>query len=152
MKKKLIILCCLFLMSHINIQSEGKKEEQGILFSIQTLPAKGQDPEIKSYYEFDVSKGLKTQIGIKVVNHSNQSLQIGMDVFQAITNSYGNIQYNKPFDQKHFDQLKHKITDYIDVKTKEQTLPANSSKIFLVDLSVPQNQIEGTVLGGAILL
>ncbi|MDR1412844.1 MAG: DUF916 and DUF3324 domain-containing protein [Actinomycetes bacterium] len=139
-----VLLACAFIMPHA-IAAAGE-----VKFSVEALPPKTQRDSSVSYFDVRLKPGETERLRVRVTNDDSQPKQIRVSAISASTNSAGIIEYTRagitdPSLTHPFNQLAH-------VANPDITLPPKSSQVVVTEVTMPDAEFDGVILGGIYVL
>ena len=145
MKKKLrkILLIVFLLFPHFIIPVTADKE--GYYYIKAEIPENQVDRN-KSYFDLLVEPGQIQTLYVQVLNISNKAIEVVASINNAATNTNGTIMYTVHGIKD--DSMVFSIEDIATIKESKFILDANSSTFLEIELNVPIEAFQGTILGG----
>lgn len=119
--------------------------EEGGGFSVTPLnPETGEAQS--SYYDLQVKPNEKIKLQVEIINSSSKEMKIQVEANHATTNDNGVSSYLKEEDRD--SSLTVAFEDLAKVEEEQVTVPANSTKNAVVDITIPEEPFKGQILGG----
>lgn len=140
----LVSFICYFSVGGLNAQAATNNNS--IKYSVSPELSSNQIDKNISYYDLKMSPNQKEAIKFKINNGDAVTHTYKVAVNRATTDSNGVIVYNQ-HDVKPDSGLKYNIEDLVSYP-KEVTVNANSSKEVAVDITMPNDNFAGELLGG----
>ncbi|WP_318766431.1 DUF916 and DUF3324 domain-containing protein [Lactiplantibacillus carotarum] len=136
----------------------------GVTSSVPALAASGQNNDIgfsvaahipknqintkNSFFDLKMTKGQTETLATTIYNETNRDIRVQMAIHTAYTNSNGTIEYVKPA-QTYDPSLAYRISDLTKIEGPTTvTVPANSSKVVSARVTMPNQRLNGELLGG----
>lgn len=114
-------------------------------FSIQPLDENGNVNE-NGYYHIIDEPGKQRTVSIRVYNLSEEEISVNVTVNPASTNQNGIPSY---LGEEAYDaSLIHRMDQLVAIEESELLIPAGSSVLTTLIISLPQEEWEGDILGG----
>ncbi|EUJ37676.1 putative cell wall protein with a C-terminal hydrophobic motif [Listeria weihenstephanensis FSL R9-0317] len=115
-------------------------------FSVNAIIPDNQIDKSKSYFDLRIAPGEEQTVHVTMTNETDKELTVLTSVNTATTNDNGIVDYSqeKP---KLDNTLKHPIAEFTE-SAGEVVIPANSSKDYPIKITMPNEKIDGTILGG----
>ena len=136
----------LFLIYPLEISAQENDQAPINGFSYQVRQPDNQLNKDVGYYDLLMQKGQKQNVELVLHNATKNAFDVSVRLSGAKTNMNGVVEY-APSDLKEDDSLKYKFTDI--VKTSERvTVPAESDKTVILEITMPEESIEGLIAGG----
>ncbi|WP_194841282.1 WxL protein peptidoglycan domain-containing protein [Salinibacillus xinjiangensis] len=134
----------LFIPENINAQSSNQT------ITVKPVYPENQDPESKNHFNLSVNPKDQQTVEVRVSNHANEEITVGIKVANAYSNPNGGILYEPEMDSENTELLEDavKMANYLNVQ-ETVTIPPTSFVDVPVDVKVPD--VNGQVLLGAVL-
>lgn len=148
-KKNVIIIFALFFVA-LPIVAYGEKpkaNEGGITKRVQHPENQISSGEALNLM---MKPGQKQKINVEVENFSNKETIVLVDVNSTRTNGSGGLEYG-PNKFKKDKTMKYSLTDVMKAPS-ELKVPAKSTAILTLDISMPETTFDGIILGGVRLM
>lgn len=148
MKKLMSSLFFVFILLNIFTIATVKAEEGKQLYTVEPILPSNQDKLINNYISITTDKPIEQTLEFLVRNLTKEEITLKVRGFDALTSSYGVIQYkiyDKEKDSMSLTDKDYYLTSYIQPE-QEITLRPNEAKQVKVDIDVPV--LDGHVLGG----
>ncbi|MGY3713878.1 MULTISPECIES: DUF916 and DUF3324 domain-containing protein [Lactococcus] len=115
-------------------------------FSVQAVLPENQVDKSQSYFDLRMKPGQSQDLMVEMRNDTSKEVTVEVNPNTAITNQNGIVEYNDT-KTKRDSSLK---TGFKDIATteKEVTVPAKSQKQVKIHVQMPQEEYNGTILGG----
>lgn len=117
-------------------------------FTVKAQLPKNQADQRHSFFDLNMAAGQQQTLKATISNITNRDIEVRMGINTAYTNGSGIIEYLTP--AKSLDpSLKvavSKVTKLVGAKTV--TVPANGSKTVSAQVQLPNQELNGTLLGG----
>lgn len=153
MKKKLFKSICtigiaiILLFQNANMANAAEFSQ----FSVKAVLPKNQIDKSLSYFDLKVKPGQKQTIRLLLTNSSKtETVKANISFNTAYTNRTGLIAYNNGPYRKD-ETLKYSVSEFINIKNPTPTLTPSSSLYIDVDVTMPNNDFQGTLLGGFVV-
>lgn len=149
MKKmyKLMLVCCLLLISFVIKGEESLAEANGASFGVEPMYPSNQEEGKAGYFSLLMDKGQQQTIKVKVTNYSDKPNKVKVERHRATTADSGLIEYSDG-DKEREVSVKQDFNDLVTLNTDTLSIDGNSSKEVEVNISMGQEAFDGTVLGG----
>lgn len=147
MKKRLkYIVSALIVLLSLIMFSSSTMHASGLTFDVNPV---GKDHEKLGYFKLNAKSGSDILLPIKIENISDSKISIKVKFLNALTSSYGNIQYidKEKIGNSLLLDSKYGMAQYIkgpDVIELEK----GEIKTVNYSINIPSNVTEGTLLGG----
>lgn len=115
-------------------------------FNARAVIPENQQDKTKTYFDLRVKPGEKQIIKLLVSNSSDQELTLNIQPNTAITNQNGVIDYSQS-KQKKDSSLVYNFADFV-AGEKKVTLQPKESREVAYELTMPDKQFDGELLGG----
>lgn len=138
------LLICIFTSS-VSAESSNKEEMSG--FSVEAIIPDNQIDSKVTYYYLEVSPASHQTVFVKIRNTSNRERTFYVHINSAWTNSNGLIVYTKNTKELD-DSMKFPLHAMVTPTENLITIPAMEEKIVELDINVPNESIEGIIMGG----
>lgn len=142
----LLAVLGLLLILPMGLNVQAATTTNNVKYSVSPELLGNQIDKTISYYDLKMAPNQKEAIKFKINNNDSQSHNYSVLVNRATTDPNGVIVYNEhgvPAD----NNLKYNIENLVDYP-KEVTVPANSSKEVTINLTMPDGNFKGELLGG----
>ncbi|MBC1806688.1 DUF916 and DUF3324 domain-containing protein [Listeria sp. FSL L7-0993] len=150
MKKSFLSLLFIvpFLVTFSNF-TEAKAAEGDVGYSVQAKIPANQIDKKQTYFDLKMKPKQKQTVEIEVMNSSNEEIQVEASVNYASTNRTGLIDYTKNDLTKKDKSLKYPLPELAKIPDDQQllTIPVNGKKTVQVMIEMPDESIDGVVLG-----
>ena len=146
MKTKMTLLLSLFLILGFYLPQSGYAKEGDVEFSVKALIPDNQVDTKKSYFDLRMQPKQKQEIETILYNSSDKEIMINISVHNATTNQNGLIVYEQ--DAKIDPSLKIPLNTIVTVSDQKITIPAYRSKTIKATIEMPDDEFDGTILGG----
>lgn len=150
MKKSFLSLLFIvpFLVTFSNF-TEAKAAEGDVGYSVQAKIPANQIDKKQTYFDLKMKPKQKQTVEIEVMNSSNEEIQVEAAVNYASTNRTGLIDYTKNDLTKKDKSLKYPLPELAKIPDDQQllTIPVNGKKTVQVTIEMPDESIDGVVLG-----
>lgn len=120
------------------------KADSSVNFSIEAIPNKFQVDSGVTYFDLRMAANQKTDVRIRIYNHSSYDQTFLTSVRNATTNGNGLIVYEQ---KKPLALAPVSLTEMIRPATKSVFIKGGESKVISLPLQIP-NELTGTVLAG----
>lgn len=139
-----LILCVLALSSDIGAfaQTSGN-------YSVRAVIPDNQVDTRQTYFDLRMEPGAKQTVQVVIDNSRAEALTIKVQLNSASTGRNGLIIYSEP--DVRDDSLEVAITDVAKLRQETVTVPASGSSTVYVDIEMPENELDGAVLGGIVV-
>jgi len=145
MKKKTFTALALMLFIVIAIVPSGSVEASSGRFSITPVFPENQNPETRGFFDLIVTPGQKQDLVVIVSNSNNVEITVQFNLFSATTNQNGIVDYTSPGVSD--TSLRYPIEEIATFDQEMVKLDANSRREVIITLDLPDETIEGTILG-----
>lgn len=144
-KLKSFIAFIFIVYGAIGLTTPAFANENPVGYSVSAvLPENQINPRV-SYFDLRVEPGKQQELQIEIHNHEPEELTVRLAVHNASTNSNGLVVY----EEGEIDpSLTIPLTDLLKIDEEEVTVAAGRTKTVTAQLTVPQEEFEGIVLGG----
>lgn len=145
----IVLILCIAVLASISTISNtvnASGDEAGFYVSAQ-LPANQQDKNV-SYFDLKMKPGKKQTIYVDIYNEKNESMHINIYAANASSNANGIIDYTKKGVAD--ITLNHAFEDIAKPEEDVVTIPAGNKKTVGVQLSMPEDEYKGIILGGLV--
>lgn len=115
-------------------------------FTVRAEIPENQVDKSLSYFDLRVSPGDKEIIQIEVSNSSDEEITANINIHNASTGKNGTIVYSLA--EIRDESMKYSAEEIAKVITPQIVLEPNSKKMVDIELSVPEEEFDGVVLGG----
>ncbi|MBC2190979.1 DUF916 and DUF3324 domain-containing protein [Listeria sp. FSL L7-0229] len=150
MKKSFLSLLFIvpFLVTFSNF-TEAKAAEGDVGYSVQAKIPANQIDKKQTYFDLKMKPKQKQTVEIEVMNSSNEEIQVEASINYASTNRTGLIDYTKNDLTKKDKSLKYPLPELAKIPDDQQhlTIPVNGKKTVQVVIEMPDESIDGVVLG-----
>lgn len=102
--------------------------------------------EKAGYFNLLVTPGQKQTLNVKVINPTSEKITVNVDLNGARTNKNGVVEYGTNQIEKDAS-MKFPFEEIAKAK-KSLEIPANRAEILSIELSMPQTEFDGLILGG----
>lgn len=146
MKKisKLYIACSMFLMTVLIMAVPAMASTAGG-FSVSPILPENQVQGTRGFFDLLVSPGQQQEVEITINNSNKEEIAVLVEAITATTNRNGIINYTTPALSD--ESLRYPFSELAAVSEELITIPANSSKVVPVLVTVPDEQFDGIILG-----
>ncbi|MBC2328756.1 DUF916 and DUF3324 domain-containing protein [Listeria swaminathanii] len=129
--------------------TEAKAAEGDVGYSVQAKIPANQIDKRQTYFDLKMKPKQKQTVEIEVMNSSNEEIQVEASVNYASTNRTGVIDYTKNDLSKKDKSLKYPLPELAKISDdqKHLTIPVNGKKTVQVMIEMPEESIDGVVLG-----
>lgn len=122
-------------------------QADGFNYSVSPKIPDNQIGDINSYYNLRMQPSQKTDIHLSITNHSDHIQQFNITVNTATTNGNGIVDYSKhSFDKD--KSMTYSIQDLITIEQSLITIEAGATQMVSMTLQMPEQEIDGVLLGG----
>ena len=144
----LFILCLALTTSIISATGKVNAEGNGAEFYVSAqLPDNQQDEKV-NYFDLKMKPEQKQTVYVNLYNEKDEEMNISVYAANASSNTNGIIEYTK---QGITDEsLKVHFEEIAKPKQNIVTVPASGTKSVAVDITMPEEKFDGTVLGGLV--
>ncbi|WP_331457357.1 DUF916 and DUF3324 domain-containing protein [Enterococcus gallinarum] len=142
--RRFVIIAALALLASGLFQKEVFAENVNT-FSIQPLDENGNVNENGYYHIIDEPRKQRT-VSIRVYNLSEEEISVNVTVNPASTNQNGIPSYLG--EEAYDSSLIHRMDQLVAIEESELLIPAGSSVLTTLIISLPQEEWEGDILGG----
>ena len=146
MKRRMTLFVSLFFLLLSYFPISGYAEEGDVEFSVKAVIPDNQIDTKKSYFNLRMQPKQKQEIETIVYNDSDEEITINISVHNATTNQNGLIVYEQ--DAKIDPSLKIPLNTIVTVGNQKITIPAYRSKTITATIGMPDDEFDGTILGG----
>ncbi|MBO0468674.1 DUF916 and DUF3324 domain-containing protein [Enterococcus plantarum] len=141
-----LISLFLFVIYPLETLAQESNQEPMNGFSYQVIQPENQLNKDVGYYDLLMKQGQKQKVELILYNTTKKAFDVSTKLSGAKTNGNGIVEY-APNDLKEDGSLKYKFTDI--VKTSDRvTVPAEGNKTVIVDITMPEDSVEGLIAGG----
>lgn len=145
MKRIKLLLISLFVLFNLIPATVYADEE--VPYSLRAVPSENQVDDLNTYFDLAVKKNDTEKLQVEVFNNSDEKIKVEVSANTGASNSNGLLVYDGSIDE--FDEsLKHNFTDMADVLTPTLEIEPYDSKMAEVSVAMPDEDFEGTILGG----
>jgi len=117
-------------------------------FTVQAQIPSNQVDKEQTYFDLRVEPGQAQTLQVVVNNTSSEAIVVDVSAISASTNSNGVIDYTTPGVKD--ETLRHPFAEMSMVNTPVLQLQPHQSAVAEIEVTVPAEQYEGTVLGGLV--
>lgn len=146
MKKLTISFIVLLTTLLSSLPLSVQAEEGNVGFSVRAILPNNQVKKDVTYFDLRMEPNQKQVIQVEVINNSSEDTTFDVNVNQASTNENGFIDYEKA-DGVFDESLKYPIDEIVSYE-KEVTVPANSTQLVDITISMPAESYDGEILAG----
>ncbi|ETY73262.1 DUF916 and DUF3324 domain-containing protein [Lactiplantibacillus fabifermentans] len=128
--------------------SSSVAQSGSIGFSVSAKIPDNQIHKKNSYFDLKMTKGKSQVLKTVIYNTTNRDIKVQTAIHTAYTNTNGVIDYVTP--AKTYDSsLLYKMSDITKLQgAKTVTVPANGSKVVSAQVTMPNKNFNGVILGG----
>ncbi|MBS6193765.1 DUF916 and DUF3324 domain-containing protein [Enterococcus hirae] len=147
---KKIITFCLLCMGILGLVEHTQASESDFnTFSVEGIPNENQlDPDA-GYFYLREKPGAQDKIKLEIRNTSSEKKIFIVKVTDANTNTNGLIDYTGQLPNS--NELKTPLTQIVNPKKQEVTVPKNSAKEVTIEITMPQEPKPGVLMGGVVV-
>lgn len=129
--------------------TEAKAAEGDVGYSVQANIPANQIDKKQTYFDLKMKPNQKQTVEIDVMNSSNEEIQVEASINYASTNRTGVIDYTKNDLSKIDKSLKYPLPTLATIPDDQKllTIPVNGKKTVQVTIEMPDESIDGVVLG-----
>ncbi|MFT0189756.1 DUF916 and DUF3324 domain-containing protein [Candidatus Enterococcus avicola] len=149
MKRLLLTIVLLLNLNFImndTAYAEETSEKSAGGYTIEGIPNSHQIDPDSGYFDLAESPGEKDQLKIKIVNESNHEKKMSITVTNGNTNSNGLVDYTGEL--KDHSSLINPLKSILKATEDTVIVSPNSEKEVILDLTMPEEQFDGIILGG----
>lgn len=149
MKQILLASVAFFSFIFINtstIYAQDDAELSAGGYTIEGIPNPHQTDPTIGYFDLHESPGEKDQLKVKLINQSTHEKKLSIKVTNGNTNSNGLVDYTGKLENHH--SLKVPLNSILFPSQETVTIPPNSEKETILNLTMPPEQFAGVILGG----
>lgn len=128
---------------------DNDEENDDIGFYVSAVIPDNQIDKGVTYFDLKVSPSHQQTLQVEVTNKNDTKLTVDVSTISASTNRNGIIDYITP-DIKD-ETLLYPFAEIATAVDDNVTIPANSTKIIKVDITMPKNVYDGVILGGIVI-
>lgn len=128
--------------------SQAQQDPNDIGFFIRPILPENQVGDKVSYFDLMMTPGQRQALEVEIVNRNSYPIDVSVEAISASTSANGEIDYKTPGVQD--ESLLLPFTEVAAVRQAVLTVPAEGSISAFVDLAMPQQSFDGTVLGGLV--
>ncbi|EDO1145911.1 DUF3324 domain-containing protein [Listeria innocua] len=139
-----IIFACTFAI--ICLPNQHAEVAEGNSFSVKAILPANQASSV-TYFDLQMEPKQKQKLDVEITNQSKEQMTINCVANTAITNEMGYVDYSIP-KTKPDETLKYPFVDITEVSDSEITLEPNETKIWSVNIQMPEESYDGIILGG----
>ncbi|EAD5716526.1 TPA: DUF916 and DUF3324 domain-containing protein [Listeria innocua] len=139
-----IIFACTFAI--ICLPNQHAEAAEGNSFSVKAILPANQASSV-TYFDLQMEPKQKQKLDVEITNQSKEQMTINCVANTAITNEMGYVDYSIP-KTKPDETLKYPFADITEVSDSEITLEPNETKIWSVNIQMPEESYDGIILGG----
>ncbi|HHQ0975828.1 TPA: DUF916 and DUF3324 domain-containing protein [Listeria innocua] len=139
-----IIFACTFAIICLPNQHAEAAEDNS--FSVKAILPANQASSV-TYFDLQMEPKQKQKLDVEITNQSKEQMTINCVANTAITNEMGYVDYSIP-KTKPDETLKYPFADITEVSDSEITLEPNETKIWSVNIQMPEESYDGIILGG----
>ncbi|HBM3881570.1 TPA: DUF916 and DUF3324 domain-containing protein [Listeria innocua] len=139
-----IIFACTFAI--IFLPNQHAEAAEGNSFSVKAILPANQASSV-TYFDLQMEPKQKQKLDVEITNQSKEQMTINCVANTAITNEMGYVDYSIP-KTKPDETLKYPFADITEVSDSEITLEPNETKIWSVNIQMPEESYDGIILGG----
>ncbi|MBC1472705.1 DUF916 and DUF3324 domain-containing protein [Listeria seeligeri] len=150
MKKSFLSLFLLIpLLVTIFPMLDVKAAEGDVGYSVQAKIPNNQVDKKQTYFDLRMKPKQKQTVEIEVKNSSNEEIQVAASITYATTNRTGMIDYTQNDLTKTDKSLLHPLPEIAKIPDDQRVLkiPVNGTKVVQVNIEMPEETIDGVVLG-----
>lgn len=118
-------------------------------FSVRAVIPDNQVDTRQTYFDLRLDPGGKQTVQVVITNSQEKDLSVNMQLNNASTGRNGLIVYTEP--DVRDDSLKAAVTDVAALREHEVTVPPLGSKAVDIDIQMPRESLDGTLLGGIVV-
>lgn len=134
------------LLAFLFFPLSAHAETGNVQFSIQGVIPENQIDKTQTYFDLKLQPGEKQEIKVAIHNDATEATDFIVNVNQAYTNSKGLIDYNSQ-DVTPDKSMQYQIKDIV-TKPEKVSVPANSSKEFAIQITMPKEKFDGRIMAG----
>ena len=117
-------------------------------FHVRALLPSNQINSGLSYFDLRMTPSQTQQLEVEITNTSDEALVVNVEAITASTNRNGIIDYKMP-DVKD-ESLRVAFSEISTVETPSLSVPAQSSKVAVINIAMPKESYDGVILGGLV--
>ncbi|WP_086312960.1 hypothetical protein A5821_000532 [Enterococcus sp. 7F3_DIV0205] len=145
MNKRIISLLLLIIMIS-SLPLNASAQDGTMNFSVTAVIPDNQIDKTKTYFDLKMKPGQVQELEVSMNNPLDEEVTVENNANTAITNDNGIVDYSNA-DPKLDETLKAPFSVISEVE-KETTIPAKSSKILKIKVTMPDKELDGVILGG----
>lgn len=139
------IIVCMFTIS----ANELVYAQNGGSFSIRAVIPDNQVDTRQTYFDLRMEPGAKQTIQVVIDNPNAEDLTARIQLNPASTGRDGLIVYSESDTRD--EKLKVAITDVASLESETVVVPAAGSTTVNIDIQMPEEELDGTILGGIVV-
>lgn len=124
-----------------------KAAAEDVGYSVSAIPSKLQQNKKLSFFDLKAKPKQAFELQVEIQNNSAEAGTFKVAATNAMTSNNGTITYG-PTTRKIDQTMKVPFTSIAKVKTPEVEVPANSKKIVSMQVTMPNYEFDGMILGG----
>lgn len=134
--------------SHQVNAADGNSNIQKVPLSVIPVQNEYQVNKNTGFYDLELQPGQKTQLQMKLANTDTKAIVVKMQAISSTTDNGSHISYAEP-DKSKDNSLTHPLSSLIKIpKAYEKlTIPARTTALFHMPLTMPAQKFNGVVLG-----
>jgi len=145
MKKRIKFIGTLIVLFFFLIFNTGVSASE-LNFGVSAVIPENQIDKNQTYFDLRMEPNEEQTLEVNLRNDTKEDVVIHVDVNTAMTNNNGVIDYSQT-DFERDDSLEIDIEDLVEYD-QEVTIEAESTKTFEIHLNMPDEEIDGILLGG----
>ncbi len=147
-RKYFMILIALILSAFVilNVTTIGATQASGAKFFVEAIIPENQINRENSFFDLKMKPSQKQTLEVKVINRSNEQIEITAEAITASTNDNGTVEYTIPGIKD--EEMPIAFSEIAKVLTPNIKLAANEETIVQIEIIMPEAEYDGIVLGG----
>lgn len=128
-----------------NDKNDVAADTMGAEYTVIPIPSEHQDPEISGYFDMNWAPGEKGELGLAIVNNTNEDKVFELKLNKGLTNSNGVLIYDDSSQNKAGEEPR--LQDLFSIP-KEVKVKAKSTEEIKTEYKLPDSDLKGTKIAG----
>ncbi len=146
---KFLIFVVTALSVFFRSPSVEANEGEQVGYSVQAVLPENQRDNGATYFDLLVEGGSSYPLEVQIFNHEDEELTVNVTPTTSSTNQNGLIVYEEQ--ESYDDSLKYPISEFVTIEEPTVTIPANETATVEMTLTIPDEKLEGFLLGGILI-